>query len=650
MATVFKAFQPSLQRYVAIKVLPPYFAHEPGFAQRFVREARAVAQLEHPHILPVYDYGQDGDYAYIVLKYVPTGTLQDRIDAGTLSLEQSVDIACQVAEALENAHRRGIIHRDVKPSNVLLDQEQWALLTDFGLARMVEGSTQLTASGVGVGTPDYMAPEQGQGRKVDGRADIYALGVVLFEMLTGRVPYEAETPMAVVLKHITDPLPLPRTLDPSIPESVEAVILRALAKNPDDRYATAGEMAVALRLAASSVPAGGRAPQDALSAPAAALPRSEETAPVMAGVSYSFQGKADSERQAVVEQAGGRDARREGTKRSLPRWVMAIGVLAVLVLVGIILVATGAFRSLDTAPEPVVTAQTALPTGGIVVDNRDPAFFIEAGEWGTCDDGACQGVSYGADFRYADPGCTTCRARFELRSMDAGEMDLWTWWPRGDDRATDTPFTIQHGSESLTVRVDQRQNGSEWVRLATLSLQETERVRVLVHGSSTGYANADAVALTEAGTWQPDARVQQVPADGIVVDNRDPGFSIVAGEWTATDEEGNYGVDFVYALPECVSCQAQFEIKVVDAGAYDLWAWWPKGDERATDTPFTIRYGDGSLTVNVDQRHNGTSWHPLATLSFGTGESVQIVIEGTDSGYANADAVALTPAGSWTSP
>jgi len=248
MAAVYKAYQPSLDRYVAVKVLPSHLTDEPGFAERFRREARAVAKLEHPHILPVHDYGQEGERTYIAMRYVEGGTLKDLLGK-PLELPLIVDLIGQIAEALDYAHDHGVIHRDVKPSNVLLDRGNWALLTDFGVARMVEATQQLTGTGVGVGTPAYMSPEQGQGKKVDRRSDVYSLGVVLYEMLTGRVPFEAETPLAVVWKHVNEPLPLPRSINPAVPEAVERVVLKAMAKLPEDRFQVAGELEQALRSA-----------------------------------------------------------------------------------------------------------------------------------------------------------------------------------------------------------------------------------------------------------------------------------------------------------------------------------------------------------------------------------------------------------------
>jgi serine/threonine-protein kinase len=255
MADVYKAYQPSLGRYVAVKILPAVLSRDATFRARFEREARAVAQLRHPNVLTVFVTGEQDGITYIVMEYARGGTLKDRM-AEPPSLEETVDLIGRVGGALAYAHRRGVIHRDVKPTNVLLTEEGWPLLADFGLAKMIEGSTALTASGVSVGTPEYMSPEQGQGLPVDHRTDIYSLGVVLYEMVTGQMPYTADTPMAVIVKHMTEPLPSPRALRPDLPVSIERVIVRAMAKAPEERYHSADEMAAALQDALRGADAG----------------------------------------------------------------------------------------------------------------------------------------------------------------------------------------------------------------------------------------------------------------------------------------------------------------------------------------------------------------------------------------------------------
>ena len=249
MATVYKAYHAATDRYVAVKILTARMSGDNELRKRFQRECKVIAKLEHARVVPVYDYGRTDDRLYLVTRYIEAGTLKDRLAQGSMSLAQVGHIMQQVGGALAYAHRLGVVHRDVKPSNVLLDAEGDCYLTDFGLARIIESSARLTMTGVGVGTPAYMSPEQGQGEGVDARSDIYSLGVMLYEMVTGQVPYQAETPLAVVLKHISAPLPLPRSVRPDIPEEVERVIMKAMAKNPADRFQAVGEMVVAFNAA-----------------------------------------------------------------------------------------------------------------------------------------------------------------------------------------------------------------------------------------------------------------------------------------------------------------------------------------------------------------------------------------------------------------
>lgn len=250
MAQVYKAYQPDLDRYVAIKILHPHLTGDEDFEARFRREARAVAALEHPNILRVYDFDTQEGVAFLVMEYLEGTTLKERLrdlvgQGGRMDLKEVGRIVCALADALDHAHRQGVVHRDIKPSNVIITANARPVLTDFGIARMVD-STVITESGGTLGTPAYMSPEQGKGEPGDARSDIYALGVMLYQLCTGQLPFDADTPYAIILKHITAPLPPPRTVRPDLPEVIERVILKALAKNPNDRFQAAGELNRAL--------------------------------------------------------------------------------------------------------------------------------------------------------------------------------------------------------------------------------------------------------------------------------------------------------------------------------------------------------------------------------------------------------------------
>jgi serine/threonine-protein kinase len=246
MAAVYKAYQPNMDRYVALKVLPRQYAATPTFVARFEQEVRVLARLQHPRILPVFDHGESGGYTYLVMPFVEAGTVAGLLRGRPLPMPQVVNISAQVGDALDYAHARGLLHRDIKPSNILIDERGNCLLADFGIAKILEATSQLTNTGGVLGTPAYMSPEQGRGEPLTRHSDIYSLGVVLYELVTGRVPYEAETPVAVIFKHVNDPLPSPRTYNPDLNPRIELVIRKALAKAPADRYDTAGELVQAL--------------------------------------------------------------------------------------------------------------------------------------------------------------------------------------------------------------------------------------------------------------------------------------------------------------------------------------------------------------------------------------------------------------------
>ncbi len=250
MATVYRAYDPSFDREVAVKVLPLEMAHNLVFRARFKRELKTVASLEHPAIVPVYDVGEEEDgRQYFVMRYMAGESLSDWLQKGALSLKDTAIIIERLASALDYAHRKNIVHRDIKPDNVLFDGNNHPYLTDFGIAKLTESAISATGGGT-MGTPAYVSPEQAQGGKVDSRADIYGMGVMIYEMLTGQKPYDADSPMSVAVRHITEPIPEILESRPDLPAEVDLIIKTAMAKDKEDRYATALDLARALNRAA----------------------------------------------------------------------------------------------------------------------------------------------------------------------------------------------------------------------------------------------------------------------------------------------------------------------------------------------------------------------------------------------------------------
>jgi len=251
MSAVYKGTDPNLRRTVAIKLIHPHLAADPEFVRRFEEEAAAVAQLRHPNIIQVHDFNHDGDTYFMVLEFVAGQSLQEQLKSfhatgKRLPLDETIRIMATVCDAVHYAHERGMIHRDLKPANVMINASGQPILMDFGVAKILGGQHH-TATGAIVGTPTYISPEQVRGERPDHRADIYSLGVMLYEMISGRVPFDAETALSIMLKHLNDPVPNLHALNTDAPDSMIAIVDKALAKQPENRFESAHDMAAALR-------------------------------------------------------------------------------------------------------------------------------------------------------------------------------------------------------------------------------------------------------------------------------------------------------------------------------------------------------------------------------------------------------------------
>ena len=346
MATVYKAHDPNTDRFVAIKILPQQYSKDPSFRARFEREAKAIAQLEHLHILPIFAYGEDAGISYMAMRYMDSGTLTDRIKAqGALPLSEVVKLLEQIASALDHAHAHGILHRDIKPSNVLVDSAGNAYLTDFGIAKIIESSVDLTGTGI-VGTPQYMSPEQCRGEKeLTPATDQYSLGVVLYEMVTGRTPYQAETPMAVIHMQLIDaPMPPPGELRSGLSDAVTGVILKALARDPQARYTSCAALAAAYSEAVTATP--NAAPATRPSSPTEKIGVAEPETTIG---------------RATTDSAESPTQRIHPLTRRIPAWVfvVALGLVATVV---VLLALQSGMSATVTVPTGTAVAEAATVT------------------------------------------------------------------------------------------------------------------------------------------------------------------------------------------------------------------------------------------------------------------------------------------------
>jgi predicted Ser/Thr protein kinase len=380
MAVVYRAYQASLNRYVAIKVLPPQFAFDREFVERFQREAKAAAGLRHPNIVVIHDVGQEAGTYYIVMEYLEGRTLKQVIEQeGPLPVVRAARIVEQVTAALDYAHQRGFVHRDVKPANIFVGEGDRVTLTDFGIAKAASETQHLTQTGMLMGTPEYMSPEQAGGGQVDHRTDLYALGVVLYQMLVGRVPFRGTTPHATLHAVIYEaPLP-PRQVNPNLSPAVEAVILKAVAKRPEQRFQRGADMVAALRTALSGPTAG--EPVAAVAAahvvPPPRIPFQGEPQP--AGTKPISAGPPRSRAPAAAVPSGQRSP--------AVLWIMAgIAGVAVLLLAVLLFIAVGGGGGETPVPATTVaiawktatqTPGGAIPTAGLT-DTSAPLASTEA--------------------------------------------------------------------------------------------------------------------------------------------------------------------------------------------------------------------------------------------------------------------------------
>ncbi|MCB8944687.1 MAG: protein kinase [Ardenticatenaceae bacterium] len=363
MATVYLALDPRFGREVALKVMSSAFQADPTFRGRFEREARTIAALEHPAIVPVYDFGEDNNQLYLVMRHMRGGSLAERIIRGPLSLDEALPIIKPIASALDHAHKRGIIHRDLKPGNILFDEYGNAFLSDFGIVKVSEATSSLTGSGV-IGTPAYMSPEQVHGdQAIDGRSDIYTLGIILFEMITGHKPFRADTPVKLMMAHVLNPVPSILDSRPDLPVNMDDIIQKTLSKKPDERFANGHALAEALTMTMTSLQ----------KPPVLSSPDKAVVDPVVTDLPTVVGGNVDGEAPPISEMKTAvlsPDALRQIRQKRPSRWPWLLGGLVGLAAIAVVLIlnfrngAGEATPTLEPTPVPTtVVAVVVVPTG-----------------------------------------------------------------------------------------------------------------------------------------------------------------------------------------------------------------------------------------------------------------------------------------------
>jgi serine/threonine protein kinase len=383
MATVFKAYHAELDRFVALKVLHPAFLEDSNFLARFQREARLVAKMDHPNIVPIYDYAEHEGRPYLVLKFIEGETLKARLGRGRIAPKEIQFIVESVGAALSYAHKQGILHRDMKPSNVLLANDGQVYLADFGLARIAQSGESTLTSDMILGTPQYISPEQALGRKdLDAGTDIYSFGVMLYELAVGKVPFSADTPFSIIHDHIYSPLPLPRAVNPAVPEDVERVLLKALSKERPDRYKDVRSLVTAFEQAwqvdVSAVPPPEPAETVRLETDTPTLPPTLQAAP-----------EAQVETVLPVATAVSESGKESEKARKFPWMWLAVSVVLVLGCLFIfwVICATRPFRGIsgrEATAETVTPLQMPKPLSdidqarrGVVQNPNDPAAHMQ---------------------------------------------------------------------------------------------------------------------------------------------------------------------------------------------------------------------------------------------------------------------------------